>query len=284
MTNADQDYAFGNSVTGQRDRLRALEAVLDGGTFRRLTECGVGPGWRCLEVGAGAGSVATWLADRVGLDGSVLATDLDTTLLDDLVRPPLTVRRHNLMTDPLPEASFDLVHARLLLAWLPDPAGALRRLVTALKPGGWLVVEDLDFASAVPDPDMDPASAALVARVVDAHTAVLAQRSGFDPAFGRRLRGLLEEAALLDVDTEGRASIWRGGEPGGELWRLTFNQLREPMVSAALVETTEVDRAIDLCRHGLSFLSPLAMTAWGRQPANMTDSSSSDRPAAAGRQ
>jgi SAM-dependent methyltransferase len=141
MTNADQGYAFGNSVTGQRDRLRALEAVFDGGTFRRLAECGVGPGWRCLEVGAGAGSVATWLADRVGLDGSVLATDLDTTLLDDLVRPPLTVRRHNVMTDPLPEASFDLVHARLLLAWLPDPAGALRRLVTALKPGGWLVVK-----------------------------------------------------------------------------------------------------------------------------------------------
>ena len=279
MTNPDQGYAFGNSVTGQRDRLRALEAVLDGGTFRRLAECGVGPGWRCLEVGAGAGSVANWLADRVGLDGSVLATDLDTTLLDDLVRPPLAVRRHDVMTDPLPEASFDLVHARLLLAWLPDPAAALDRLVAALKPGGWLVVEDLDFASAVPDPAMDPESAVLVARVVDAHTAVLGQRSGFDPVFGRRLRGLLEDAALVDVDTEGRASIWRGGEPGGELWRLTFNQLREPMVSAALVEPTDVDRAIDLCRHGLSFLSPLAMTAWGRRPTNIPDSSASDRPA-----
>ncbi len=200
MTSADQGYAFGNSFAGQRDRLRTLEAVLDGGTFRRLAECGVGPGWRCLEVGAGARSVANWLADRVGLDGSVLATDLDTTLLDDFVRPSLAVRLHNVMTDPLPEASFNLVHARLLLAWLPDPAVGLRRLVAALKPGGWLVVEDLDFASTVPDPDMELESAALVARVLDAYTAVLAQRSGFDPAFGRRLRGLLEDAALLDVD------------------------------------------------------------------------------------
>ena len=143
MTNADHAYAFRNSVTGQRDRLRALEAVLDGGTFRRLAECGLGPGWNCLEVGAGAGSVANWLAERVGLSGWVLATDLDTALLDDLVHPPIAVQVHDVMTDPLPEARFDLVHARLLLAWLPDPALALRRLVAALKPGGWLVVEDL---------------------------------------------------------------------------------------------------------------------------------------------
>src|SRR6478609_4991002 len=103
MTNADHAYAFRNAVTGQRDRLRALEAVLDGGTFRHLAECGVGPGWHCLEVGAGAGSVANWLADRVGPGGWVLATDLDTTLLDDFVRPPVAVQVHDVMTDPLPE-------------------------------------------------------------------------------------------------------------------------------------------------------------------------------------
>lgn len=136
MTNAEQAYPFDNAAVGQLDRLRALEAVLDPGTFRHLRGRGVGPGWRCLEVGSGAGSVARWLAERVGPSGSVLATDLDTTPLRDLTHPALEVRVHNLLRDPLPEAHFDLVHGSLLLAWLPNAALAVGRLVAALKPGG----------------------------------------------------------------------------------------------------------------------------------------------------
>ena len=62
---------------------------------------GVGPGWRCLEVGAGAGSIAGWLADRVGPSGQVIATDLDTRFLEQQARPNLEVRRHDVVRDPL---------------------------------------------------------------------------------------------------------------------------------------------------------------------------------------
>ncbi len=266
MTDPEHGYAFDNAAEGQRDRLRALEAVFDAGTFRHLSEHGVGKGWNCLEVGTGAGSVARWLADRVGPEGSVLATDLDLTPFGENVHRQLTTQVHDLMREPLPEGRFDLVHVRFVLAWLPDPALALRRLVEALRPGGVLVAEDLDFVSAVPDPAMGPDSAALLTRVVEAHLAVVVERSGFDPVHGRRLRGRLEDAALVDVAVEGRATIWRGGEPGGELWRLTFSQLHEPMVRAGRVSALELDRALELCRSGLSYLSPLAMTAWGRRP------------------
>ena len=268
MTDPDQGYAFDNAAAGQRDRLRALEAVFDRETFRHLSECGVGPGWHCLEVGAGAGSVARWLAGRVGPEGSVLATDVDLTAFGEAGHPQLTTRVHALTRDPLPEGRFDLVHLRFLLAWLPDPPFAIRRLVQALRPGGVLVAEDLDFVTAVPDPAMEPESAALLAAVVQAHLAVVVERSGFDPLHGRRLRGRLEEAALVDVTAEGRATIWRGGEPGGELWRLTFSQLREPIVRSGRVGVHDVDQAIDLCRSGLSYLSPLAVTARGRRQVN----------------
>jgi SAM-dependent methyltransferase len=267
VTDAEQVYPFDNAAVGQLDRLHALEAVLDPGTFRRLRGRGVQAGWHCLEVGAGAGSVARWLAERVGPHGSVLATDLDTTPLRDLGHPALEARVHDLLRDPLPEASFDLVHARLVLAWLPDAALAVGRLVAALKPGGWLVVEDLDFVSAVPAPDMDADSAGLFSRVLDAHLVVLTENTGFDPEHGRRLASLLEEAKLVDVGAEGTATMWRGGEAGGELWRLTFAQLREPMLATGRISATEIDTACDLCRHGLSFLSPVAMAAWGQRPA-----------------
>lgn len=265
MRKAEQAYPFDNAAVGQRDRLRALEAVLDRGTFRHLEGRGVRAGWHCLEVGAGAGSVAHWLAERVGPGGSVLATDLDTTPLRDLRHPALEVRVHDLMRDPLPEARFDLVHVRLVLAWLPDAALAVARLVAALKPGGWLVGEDLDFVSAVPAPDMDADAAALFARVLDAHLDVLTTNTGLNPQHGRRLRSLFEEAKLVDVGAEGTATMWRGGEPGGELWRLTFAQLRDLMLATGTVSAADIDRASELCRQGLSFLSPVAMTVWGRR-------------------
>jgi hypothetical protein len=119
----------------------------------------------------------------------VVATDLDLTVLRDLSRPNLDLRRHDVLVDALPEAEFDLVHARLLLAWLPECRTALARLIAALKPGGWLVSEELEFVSAVPDARMDPEDRELFAHVAAAHNQVLAERNGFDPFFGRRLAG-----------------------------------------------------------------------------------------------
>jgi trans-aconitate methyltransferase len=128
-------YAFENAQALQPERLRLLAALLDDGTFRLLERLGVQPGWRCLEVGGGGGSVAAWLCDRTAPTGSVLATDLDTTVLRELERPNLEVRVHDVLRDELPEREFDLVHARLLLAWLADPERGLRRMLAPLRPG-----------------------------------------------------------------------------------------------------------------------------------------------------
>src|SRR5689334_8013291 len=107
-------------IDDQRARLKAAEDLLDDGTIRVLARVGVQPGWRCLEVGAGGGSIARWLADTVGPTGHVLATDVNTRDLDSGGRPVLEVRQHDIVADPLQEAAFDLVHARLVLEHLPE--------------------------------------------------------------------------------------------------------------------------------------------------------------------
>jgi SAM-dependent methyltransferase len=261
-------YAFVNARAVQRERLRALEAVLDPGSTRHLDALGIERGWTCLEVGAGGGSVAAWLCDRVGPDGAVVATDLDTTLLRDLARSNLEVRTHDVLADTLPGAGFDLVHVRLLLAWLGDPQTALRRLIAALKPGGVLLAEEMDFGSLAADTRLDAVTQALFARVVAAHHAVLARRHSFDVGYGRRLAGDLADAGLTEIACEGRASMWTGGSAGGTVWRLTLTQLHDAIATSGLATADDVDRAIELCGDPrFSLLSPVTVAAWGRRAA-----------------
>jgi SAM-dependent methyltransferase len=263
---ADQRYAFDNALPAQGERLRALEAVFDEQTITRLEARGVGPGWRCLEVGAGGGSIASWLCRRVDPGGAVVATDLNTTHLADLAHHNLDVRVHDVVHHDLPAAEFDLVHLRLVLAWLPEPHAALERIVDSLKPGGWLLAEELDFVSAVPNPRMDPRTQALVARIVAAHNALLSSAHTFDLFYGRRLEAGLTDAGLAEVDCAGSVSAWRGGQPGGRLWQLTLAQLRDGMVTTGQVTAAEIDRAIELFgRDNVSLLSPITMAAWGRR-------------------
>jgi len=78
----------------ERERVGLLEQVADPITLRRLERLDVREGWRCLEVGAGHGSVVRWLARPVGPQGPVVATDLDTRFLRDLAAPNIEVRHH----------------------------------------------------------------------------------------------------------------------------------------------------------------------------------------------
>jgi SAM-dependent methyltransferase len=77
----------------------------------------------------------------------VLAADIDTRFLEDLSEANIEVRRFNITQDDPEADTYDLVHCRWLLMHLDDPAAALQRMVRALRPGGWLLVEEVDGRS-----------------------------------------------------------------------------------------------------------------------------------------
>lgn len=141
-----EGYLWGRELDEEHKRLDAQAAIWDPHTVRYLEGIGVGPGWRCLEVGAGTGTVTRWLADRVSPGGSVVATDIDTRFLAALDQPAVEIRTHDITADPLEEASFDLVYARMVLMHLPDADKHLDTMLRALVPGGWLLVQDVDLA------------------------------------------------------------------------------------------------------------------------------------------
>jgi len=193
-------------------RLTLLEAIFDPTTQQRLEF--VKPGWRCLEVAAGRGSITAWLADRVGPKGEVVASDLDPQHLQWLKRPNVRIVQHNILTDPMEALgtnAFDLVHARLLLQHLSkNQEAAIRRMAGALCPGGWLVIEDLDSVT------MASADAAhpLAARFDQLQTAgieVVRASGAIDVACGRNLLAMVERAGLRNVRHESHARIERGG-------------------------------------------------------------------------
>ena len=139
------DYALDNSWDRARRRLSLLEQYLDPITKRRITALGIPPGSQCLEVGAGGGSVAAWLCEQVGPTGRVVATDVNIQLLERIKLSNFEAIKHDITVDSPPENGFDFVHSRWLLHHLPRPDVAIRRMIEALRPGGWLLLEEVDF-------------------------------------------------------------------------------------------------------------------------------------------
>src|SRR5699024_1576552 len=145
-TQSNGEYVFDNASPHSGEQHRCLAAAHDPMTTVRLAETGVTAGWQCLDAAAGGGSIAHWLADRVGTTGSVLATDVKPGGITELSN--LTVARHDITTDPLPEARFDLIVCRLLLQHLPEREQVMAKLVRSLSPGGWLQIDEFDTSYA----------------------------------------------------------------------------------------------------------------------------------------
>jgi len=262
---AEYQYALDNTWKAARERLALLETVSDPWTIRNLAIVGVAEGWRCLEVAGGGGSIAAWLCRQVGSSGHVLATDLEPHLMEVLAAPNLEVQRHNILTDALPEAAFDLVHTRALLVFLPQPEQTIRKMVAALKPGGTLLIEEPDYVSAIPDPSMAPRAVALSRKGWDALLAHLRSR-GYDTEYGRRLYYDVSTTGLVDVHVEGFVAMQFGGTPTARFWRVTLEQVQDDVLAAGLLTPTELE---DYCRLLESpeyrWLSPTCMSVWGRR-------------------
>jgi SAM-dependent methyltransferase len=253
---------FDPSLDIEVERLELLQELYDPLTVRHLEARGVGEGWRCLEAGAGPGSIARWLSDRVGSSGSVVATDLDTRFLEGLDLVNVEVRRHDVVRDQLPDAEFDLIHARMLLEHLPEREAVIPRLARALKPGGVIVLTDLDRSTV-----REWRPTAHFRRVMQATDSAYVA-AGWDPTFGARLPDALTRAGLEDVGAEGVQYYVRGGTRTARFFSLMRSQLRERLLATGLASAQDIDRSlVDLDDPAWGFFDATKWTAWGARPA-----------------
>jgi SAM-dependent methyltransferase len=263
-----QEYLLDNAAHQTAGRFSGLEAGFDENTKARLSALGIAAGWRCLELGAGSGSIARWMAERVGARGHVLATDIDTRWVRSDGLSQLEVQQHDIVADPLAQDEFDVIHARLVLSWLPARDTVVSRLVAALRPGGWLVVEDFD---SVLHQGLDPLNDD--ERVFDKVSAAFGQalhRRGVDTTWPRTLPHRLASAGLVDVGAAGHLTIFHGGSPAAQLWIANIDQVGGGLIQAGLLTTADRDtfrRLLD----DPSFVGnyPLLITAWGKKPSSL---------------
>ena len=244
----------------ENERLGLLAEARDPRTCRLLDQVGIGEGWHCLELGAGAGTISRWMADRVGESGRVMSTDIDLRFHAEAT-DNMIVREHDITTDPLPAAHFDVIHARAVLQHIPERDAVLDTLTEALKPGGWIIVEDGNFLSFA-EQSVPEAYRPLHEIICSGQTT-----QWRDPNFGLKILGALRDRGYTDLDVVGEVWAMRPGEPGGEWWFLALERAGIRLVEAGLMPQEDVDAAIAAVRApGFVMASPLSMAVVGRRP------------------
>jgi SAM-dependent methyltransferase len=264
LTDNRQYFAARAEFDEEDARLRLIEEGGDPDTLRRLERIGVAAGWWCLEVGAGAGSVAAWLGEQVGPSGRVVATDIDTRHLGWIGAPNITVRRHDVLTDELESGRYDLVHARALLEHLRDPGAALSRMTGALRPGGWLVAEGADF-NRYNAADRGHRHAEVFDSVMFRTFSFINDADIFDPFLGTSLGMLFEAAGLEQIEIEEASTTGRGGEPMSVMFEMSWQRFDPVLIDTGVITQDEAT-----ARHE-AFLDPAFsfsygfVAGWGRR-------------------
>lgn len=264
MTTAAGGGRYGEDVfrpdqAGEAERIDLGALVFDDLTMARLRELGVGPGWRCLDVGAGTGTVSGRLLDEAGV-ASVLAVDRDVRFLT--ARPGLDVLEADITAAPdAVRGPFRLVHARFVLMHLSEHDRLVTALAGLVEPGGVLVLSDaVDLTS---DRTPDTPYTTVMRAMWEGLRATIGTDVSWVPSYPQLLRG----AGLVSVAAEIHVPPLVPGGPVSRFWADTWERSRAAMLATGLVDDAAVDAAVRyLASDECAALSAGMLTAWGRKP------------------
>lgn len=255
-----------NPDDSEYERLGQLEGLFDPRSRIFLSRMGLKPGMALLEAGAGRGGLLPWLLEAVGEKGRVTALDLNTRFLEKLRRPNLEILQGDLAQMDLGREKFDVIHERFVLTHIATYREVLHKMKAALKPGGWILLEDADISAArleTQDPRLSKAFAAVIRARKE-----LFDSKGLDYAFGRYLPSLLEEAGFTQVGHETFAPLETGGQGQSELVRLSTLQLWNPYLGTGAATDEDLKAFVGLAadpRQAAVYMS--TVSAWGRKPS-----------------
>lgn len=260
----ESPYLMNNMHPETGSRFEGLEQTLDPISISHLDRVGVRPGARCLEIGTGGGSIARWLAGRVGTDGHVVAVDLDTRWFQHDGSPQLEVLELDLAAGSIPDGPWDLIHERLVLQHVPARLDVLDQLVARLAPGGWLVLEDFDTGE-VRTTDRAGPHQDLIVRVATAFNRLLAERDGANDFAADAWRHL-RQRGLTETGASGHVVFNRGGEGFTQVMAANARQVGDGL-SRLGVSAEEVEQFLAILDDPDTIVgTSVLIAAWGQRP------------------
>ncbi|TDT30083.1 class I SAM-dependent methyltransferase [Naumannella halotolerans] len=253
-----------DTLQAEAERMDHIARLTDPATFRYLEEkIHVQEGWRCAEVGAGTGTVARWLSNRVGHYGLVEAIDTETAHLERLQASNLKVIKQDITSRPLEAGSYDLIHAKILLMHLPERERVLQEFADALKPGGYLLVEEADVRSIQ---RVEPAEPVLTRAAAALETFFYMM--GADPAYAMTLQPSVRSTGLTVQGTDCQLTAVQAGSKEMLSVSLSLAKLAPMIVKVGLMSEAEVQKAFTLMEQpGPTVLyTPTIISVWAQKP------------------
>ncbi|AWH29584.1 class I SAM-dependent methyltransferase [Stenotrophomonas sp. YAU14A_MKIMI4_1] len=249
---------LGDHQEGQLERLRTLERAFDPLSQAAIGQIDLGHSPSILDLGAGAGSFATWLIAQHP-DAAVTATDIDTRFLTAI--PGVRTLQHDVVTEDFPVGTFDLVHARALLCHLPQRHEVLVRAARWVKPGGWLLIEDVSVR-----PSLRTAQP-VFGKVARAGLALLERSVGTDLLWADTLPSRLQAMGLSSVGYLSHEGNIGDGSAADAFWAATTAQAAPALLKLELVTEGDLNSMAEL-RASPDFSEPALnfVSAWGQVP------------------
>ncbi|MEO6601979.1 MAG: methyltransferase domain-containing protein, partial [Polyangiaceae bacterium] len=244
------------------------ERALDPDTIALLERVGVRPGMRCLEVGPGLGSIARWMAERVGPTGRVLGLDINARFAQQIVgdRSNITFRVGDIATEAGEADEFDIVHARLVIGHVRDKDAALRNILRCTRSAGQVLIEDVDFLwTDVGTQPVYPERHQAVYSEVWASAVRYMEQNGFEVHFGRRLAGLLRTTGFERVG--GRVTMHVGDPDVTRAMRFTVARFGPALLNSGSVSAAAL-RAFDdlMASPDIIFTGSPTFSIWATKP------------------
>ncbi|WP_369394490.1 trans-aconitate 2-methyltransferase [Streptomyces sp. CG1] len=246
-----------NDAAHERDRLESIQRSVDTFTTNILDGLPIQTSWNCLELGAGAGSIARWLAARCP-DGRVVAVDLDTRHLNAGPATHLEIQEADITHKDYAPGTFDLIHARYLFCHLPGRDEMIARAAGWLSPGGWLVIEEPYDLPAATSPYP------LIQRILTAYQHIY-RENGADMTWARSMPALLARNALTEVAYAG--NLGRMGGLEKDRWRPLIHGVAPALLASGLITDTDLAEFDELLKDPAFIDIPqMTISAWGRRP------------------
>lgn len=226
-----EGYVLARGDAGAQ-RLAALNEAMWPSSRALLERAGLEPGKTFLDVGCGAGALTACVAE---LGAEALGVDVDPAFVDRAraAHPDLSFEPCSVFELDHLGRQFDVVYARYLLSHLPDPARAIRSMMAVTRPGGSVVLEDIDFDLHVAHP-----RPAAFDRYLDLYRAVVLHRGG-NPVLGRQLFALAQAEGLREVEVSVQVKI-----PRQPITTLTLAGIREAVVREGFADDAEIDELL----------------------------------------